>query len=147
MTHNSLVVCQSKTSNALSRHESTTYSYCTCFKLYTDHLNFSRGLIFAEKLIFEGLVLFVYLLRKHNFTAWVSGIKTQTRTRFHLSNIPQSNKALHSLCCALSKLYFETKNLFCRIKFNPDMNFQRHPFDPLIMRRREIKARVIRVSY
>ena len=27
------------------------------------------------------------------------------------------------------------------------MNFQRHPFDPLIMRRREIKARVIRVSY
>ena len=33
------------------------------------------------------------------------------------------------------------------VKFNRDMNFQRHPFDTLIMRRREIKERVIGVSY
>ena len=36
---------------------------------------------------------------------------------------------------------------FCRKKFNRDMNFQRHPFNPLIMQKREIKARDIRVSY
>ena len=47
--------------NSLGK-ESTTYSYCTCFKLYTDDLNFSRGLIFAEKLIFELIVLSVCLL-------------------------------------------------------------------------------------
>ena len=70
MTHNSLVVCQS---NEFSRSRiNNILLLYICFKLYTDYLNFSRGLIFAKKLIFEGLVLFVYVLRKHNFTAWVS---------------------------------------------------------------------------
>ena len=72
------------------RQQSTTYSYCTCFKLYIDDLNFFRGLIFADKLIFERFVLFVYVLRKHNFTAWVSCSRPQTRNRLQLSNIPQS---------------------------------------------------------
>ena len=90
--------------------------------------------------------MFVYVLRKHNFTAWVSCSRPQTRNRLQLSNIPQSNETLHSLCCALPKFYFETKFYSAGKKFNRDMNFQRHPFDPLIMRRREIKARDIRLG-
>ena len=50
-------------------------------------------------------------------------------TRLQRSNIPQNNKALHSLCCALPKLYFETKNYSAGKRLT------------------EIKARVIRVSY
>ena len=50
------------------------------------------------------------------------------------------------MLCSFQTL-FRDKNLFCRIKFNRDMIFQRRPFDPLIMRRREIKARVIISGY
>ena len=35
--------------------ESATYSYCTCLKLYTDDFNFSRGLVFTEKLFLNTL--------------------------------------------------------------------------------------------
>ena len=97
--------------------------------------------ISRERLLLRS-ILFVYYLRKHNFTAWVSCSYKHTLD----SSVQIFFRAIkrYILCVVplpKTKIYSAGKS------FNRDVNFQRHAFVPLIMRRREIKARVIRVSY